>query len=188
MANANIFLPLFDPAIDTFNAIRQHSTFCFTVILAIALRADYVYGKKSARCFSEAQNLATKTQFASSARLETVQGMLLLAAHTERNWFAVSHAYQMSQDIGLPNLLSREFEMSDSEAGTLSFNDRRLIEQIRTALVLHQVEQEITSGIARKSKHCPVNNLFLRNLLQNEYSTAYDVRIVANVEVVQLRG
>lgn len=191
MANANVFLPLFDPAVDSFDAVRQSSTFCFTVILAVALRAEQPHSdsrRKGEKCFIEAQNLATQSLFASSARLETIQGMLLLAAYSDKNWFAISHAYQMSHDMGLPEILHDENRMATSVDALKNVADRRLVRRTRTALILHHVEQEVASGTARPSKGSSVKEEFLRGFLLNKFLNAYDMRIVANVEIVQLRG
>ncbi|KAF4459074.1 hypothetical protein FALBO_14168 [Fusarium albosuccineum] len=191
MANANVFLPLFDPAVDTFDAIRQSSTFCFTVVLAVALRAESAAGnnhEKIQYCFEEAQKLSTMTLFARSARLETIQGMLLLAANSENNWFAISHVYQMSQDMGLPDLIQPETDNGGNETTTKNCGDRRSFRRLRAALTLHHVEQEVASGTARQSKCLPVHDDFLKSFLDNRFSTTLDMRIVANVEIVRLRG
>ncbi|KAJ3536659.1 hypothetical protein NM208_g6628 [Fusarium decemcellulare] len=191
MANANVFLPLFDPVVDTFDAIRQSSTFCFTVILAVALRAESTCANnhdKIRHCFNEAQKLASESLFTRSVRLETIQGMLLLAANSENNWFAISHAYQMSQDLGLPDLIHPEADHGGSEHINKDCNNRRQFRRMRAALTLHHVEQEVASGTARQSKCRPVHDDFLKAFLDNEFSTALDMRIVANVEIVRLRG
>lgn len=193
MANANVFLPIFDPAVDSFDAVRQSSTFCFTVILAIALRAEHPHShssptQKGDQCFLEAQNLATQSLFASFARLETIQGMLLLAAYSDKNWFAVSHAYQMSRDMGLYDTIYEEDDTLKSVHALRDSRDRRLVRRTRTALILHHVEQEVASGTTRPSKGRPVNEDFMKDFLGNKFLNTYDMRIVANVEIVQLRG
>lgn len=193
MANANVFLPVFDPAVDSFDAVRQSSTFCFTVILAIALRAEHpdshsISAQKGHKCFLEAQNLATQSLFASFARLETIQGMLLLAAYSDKNWFAVSHTYQMSRDMGLHDSIYEEHETSRSVDALRDSRDRRLVRRTRTALILHHVEQEVASGTTRPSKGRPVKEDFMKGFLGNRFLNTYDMRIVANVEIVQLRG
>lgn len=190
MANANVFLPFFDSTVDTFDALRHRSTFCFTVVLAIALRADRPRTDSvSKNCFEEAQRLAARSLFAISTQLETVQGMILLSAHAERNWFAISHAYQMGKALQLPDLLPREDETEDTQdLHSKQFCDRRSNRRIRTALILHQVEQEVAGGTARQSIGNAVKSSFLESFLGGALSCTRDMRIVANIEVVQLRG
>ncbi|CAI6074128.1 unnamed protein product [Clonostachys chloroleuca] len=190
MANANVFLPFFDSTVDTFDALRHRSTFCFTVVLAIALRADRPRTDSvSKNCFEEAQRLAARSLFAISTQLETVQGMILLSAHAERNWFAISHAYQMGKALQLPDLLPREDETEDTQdLHSKQFSDRRSNRRIRTALILHQVEQEVAGGTARQSIGNAVKSSFLESFLGGALSCTRDMRIVANIEVVQLRG
>ncbi|KAL2827362.1 hypothetical protein BDW59DRAFT_160327 [Aspergillus cavernicola] len=193
MANANVFLPLFDPTIDTFDTMRQDSPFCLTVILAVALRVDSASPDaraKGEKCLRAAQDMAMKSLFTSSARLETVQGMLLLAANSDSNWFAVSHAYQMGQDMGLFDLLERGPAIrSDAEAEDQTQQTTRNIGRLlRTAWVLHQVEQEVGSGTARKSRGHLVVNSSLAEFLRCHISTTHYMRIVSNVQIVHLRG
>ncbi|VUC30631.1 unnamed protein product [Clonostachys rosea] len=190
MANANVFLPFFDSTVDTFDALRHRSTFCFTVVLAIALRADRPRSDPvSKKCFEEAQSLAARSLFAISTQLETIQGMILLSAHAERNWFAISHAYQMGKALQLPDLLPREGAAEGSqELHSKQFSDRRSIRRIRTALILHQVEHEVAGGTARQSIGKAVKSSFLQCFQRSPLYCTRDMRIVANIEIVQLRG
>ncbi|KAF5009275.1 hypothetical protein FDECE_4487 [Fusarium decemcellulare] len=165
MANANVFLPLFDPGVDTFDAVRQSSTFCFTVVLAVALRAESTAGnnhEKIQYCFEEAQKLSIMTLFAGSARLETIQGMLLLAANSENNWFAISHAYQMSQEMGLPDLIHPEIDGGGHETTVKNCSDRRLFRR-RLLLELDHQGNFVGSVDARiKNVDNEINTWFSR--------------------------
>ncbi|KAL4791069.1 hypothetical protein BDV19DRAFT_393434 [Aspergillus venezuelensis] len=183
MANANFFLPLFDPITDSFDAVRQQSPFSLAAILAVGLNAERASmpdsTTASVRCLCEAQYLAKKSLFSSSAQLGTVRGMLLLAAYSDINWFAVCHAFQMGEDLGL-------FEPLRSPKGLN--DDEKLYDagQIRLALVLHQVKLEVISGTSRKSRGRLEDDIFedqIKEILpRNHY-----LRIVSSLQIVQLR-
>ncbi|KAL4876347.1 hypothetical protein BJY04DRAFT_223136 [Aspergillus karnatakaensis] len=194
MANANVFLPLFDPAADDFDSMRAYSPFCFVTILAIALRVDPQTPEsitKGGRCLQEARHLAMKSLFASSVSVETVQGMLLLAAYSESNWFAVSHAYQMGLDLGLLNSPEREDmpyrECPEQSDNPRSYEEMHLSRMLRTGLILHQVEQEIGSGTAHRSQRAVPPNILQDSSLSNLISAPQWMRIVSNIEIVHIR-
>lgn len=191
MANSNLCLPLFDPTVDTFDAIRKRSTFCFTAILAISLRASISHPDpqlQAERAFHEAQKLAVESLFASSAKLETVQGMLILAAFSDKNWFAIRHACNMGRDLGMLDLLSPEPENKGPEFAARIQSDIGRVRLMRTALVLHHVEQEVASGTARQHEWPMIQSQILQSYVQSTQNNIHDVRIAATVEVVQLRG
>lgn len=188
MVNANMFTPLFDPSTDTFDQMRNEYPLCLTVILAVALRTDYQSSeaqKIASSCFHEARVMCMKTLFASSATMDSVQGMLLLATNLDNNWFAVSHAYQMGLDMKLQSLLRNEIETDDTEC---LWKSKHWTRRLRTALLLHQVEQEIGSGTARNARGAPVKKEFLRRFPSRIAHSASDMRISSTVEIVQLRG
>lgn len=193
MAGANIFLPLFDSSTDTFEAIRERSAFCLCAILTVALQLDRSLPDSEdvlRKCTIETQALASRTLFSSSPKPEDIQGMLVLAAYAEKNWFAVSHALEMAEDIGLRNCLPRllgEREHGHGIRPTPS-SQKRLTRMARVFLVLHNVEREVASGIARKSKLEPLNEQHLRSFLECKYAVIYDIRIVSTIEITQLRG
>ena len=88
MAHANVFEPLFDPAVDTFESIRASSKFCFSAILATAMQVDngpMDSDGRVKRCTDEATGLAAQTLFSATADLYAVQGMIVLALYTEKN-------------------------------------------------------------------------------------------------------
>ncbi|RDW90743.1 uncharacterized protein DSM5745_02518 [Aspergillus mulundensis] len=63
-----------------------------------------------------------------------------------------------------------------------------LARQLRTALILHQVEQEVASGTARRCKNYQAACLSLDDVSGSMASTLPFKRIVSTVEIVELRG
>ncbi|KAH8892178.1 hypothetical protein GQ53DRAFT_134577 [Thozetella sp. PMI_491] len=193
MAGGNVFLPLFDTTTDTFEAVRQRSAFCLSAILAVALRADSSRADSSIiaeRCLAEAQTLAARTLFSSPPELEDIQGMLVLATYAERNWFAFRHALEMAEDVGLPHCLSKLIEEAQPKntSRISAVKGKQLARMVRTALVLHNVEREVSSGTGRQPRLPPIEKRLLRRFLENKHSIVFDIRIVSTIEVTQLRA
>ena len=190
MANGNVFLPLLDSQRDTFETLRRRSPLLSTVIIAIAIRVSggSATDADKGECLREAQQLAAGSLFTNAHDLETIQGMLLLSAYSERNWFAISHMHKMSQDNGLSSLLHRGSDAPGAGGSIPEIGSRAQAQAVRTALLVHQVELEVATGTAQQSKSTPVDESFLRHFVQNKFSTAHDVRIAATVELAQLRG
>lgn len=189
MANANVFLPLLDPSLDTFETVRTRAPLLFTVVLTIALRVERFSSTRpgvdvdGARLLDEAQRLAADSLFANAHSLQHIQGMLLLAAYSERNWFAISHTLRMAQESGLNGLLPRHGACMPPRAET-----RQVALATMTALLVHQVELEAATGTARESGSRPVTEGYLREFAQSRFATVHDVRTAATVELTRLRG
>ncbi|KAG8898955.1 hypothetical protein FRC00_002104 [Tulasnella sp. 408] len=76
-SGCHLFIPLFDPAYDTFEGLRDRTPFCFDAILAVASKIRAGTGPPSAtfhRCLEEAQGIARSTLFGPVVRKEAVQG------------------------------------------------------------------------------------------------------------------
>ena len=76
-SGCHLFIPLFDPAYDTFESLRDRTPFCFDAILAVAAKIRVGNGQPGAtfhRCLEEAQGIARSTLFGPIVRKEAVQG------------------------------------------------------------------------------------------------------------------
>ncbi|CAL5871176.1 uncharacterized protein PFLUO_LOCUS5423 [Penicillium psychrofluorescens] len=187
------FLPLFDPIRDTFDSIRSRSLFCFTVIIYLASRAvmDLRSDTHMQRVLQdEAQRLAEDSFFERPTKLETVQGMILLAAYSEKTWFSTALILRTALDSGLEKsldtLLSQENVPRSSLAASIA--DRQLVWQTRTWLITFTLEQDVASGTGRKSRIAEVDVMKLRKFLDYPLSLPCDMRTVSIIELHQLRG
>ncbi|KAJ5917670.1 hypothetical protein N7466_011224 [Penicillium verhagenii] len=187
------FLPLFDPIRDTFDSIRSRSLFCFTVIIYLASRAVIdLRGDTHMQCVlqDEAQRLAEDSFFERPTKLETVQGMILLAAYSEKTWFSTALILRTALDSGLEKsldtLLSQENIPRSSLAATM--DDRQLVWQTRTWLITFTLELDVASGTGRKSRIGEVDITKLRKFLDYPLSLPCDMRTVCIIEIHQLRG
>ncbi|CAG8145850.1 unnamed protein product [Penicillium olsonii] len=187
------YLPLFDPIRDTFDSIRSRSLFCFTVIIYLASRAvtDLRGDTHMQRVLQdEAQRLAEDSFFERPTKLETVQGMILLAAYSEKTWFSIALILRTALDSGLEKsldtLLSQESVPRSSLSASMA--ERQLVWQTRTWLISFTLELDVASGTGRKSRIAEVDVGKLRKFLDYPLSLPCDMRTVCIIELHQLRG
>ncbi|KKK25633.1 hypothetical protein ARAM_003674 [Aspergillus rambellii] len=193
MNGSKNFLPLFDPIRDTFDSIRSRSLFCFTVIIYLASRAvpdlqGNIYLQRVLQ--DEAQRLAEDSFFERPTKLETVQGMILLAAYSEKTWFSTALILRTALDSGLEKSLDTLLAHTPTPRSYLSatMEDRKLVWQTRTWLISFTLELDVASGTGRKSRLKEVDNVKLRKFLEYPLSLPSDMRTVSIIELHQLRA
>ncbi|KAJ5228159.1 hypothetical protein N7489_008867 [Penicillium chrysogenum] len=187
------FLPLFDPIRDTFDSVRSRSLFCFTVIIYLASRAvtDLRGDTHMQRVLQdEAQRLAEDSFFERPTKLETVQGMILLAAYSEKTWFSIALILRTALDSGLEKSLDTLLSQENVPRSSLSASmaDRELVWKTRTWLITFILELDVASGTGRKSRIAEVDVVKLRKFLDYPLSLPFDMRTVCIIELHQLRG
>ncbi|KAE8353837.1 hypothetical protein BDV28DRAFT_164652 [Aspergillus coremiiformis] len=193
MGGSKNFLPLFDPIRDTFDSIRSRSLFCFTVIIYLASRAvlDLRSDIHLQRVLQdEAQRLAEDGFFERPTKLEAVQGMILLAAYSEKTWFSTALILRTALDSGLEKSLDTLLSQENVPRSSLtaSMADRQLVWQTRTWLISFTLELDVASGTGRKSRIAEVDTMKLRKFLEYPLSLPCDMRTVCIIELHQLRG
>lgn len=191
MTGSNTFLPMFDPVLDTFDSLRVRSPFCFAVVLATAARAKEALNPTDSLrqiCQNEARRLAAETLFIGVPVLEDAQAMTLLAAFSERTYFAIGHATQMALVLKLQNALDQLLLNRHSDSSEVRKSDRLLTRQARTWLMVLFIEWEIAAGTARPPRLKSIDTETLRAFAMHPASNASDSRIVSLLELVTLRG
>lgn len=196
MASSNNFIPLFHPLLDTFDSLRRSSDFCLAAILAVASRveahSDHNFDSVKIICEKESRRLAAESLFESPTRLESVQAMIILAAWSEKTWFAIGHAVQMALDMRLQAALPRLLAEESSAAllsGQTNAPNLRLAREVRTWLVLNTIEREIAVGTAREPRlKDEIDGAMVRKFLVHPSSRLSDMRFISIVELIQLRG
>ncbi|OOO09045.1 hypothetical protein OAory_01103410 [Aspergillus oryzae] len=193
MGGSKNFLPLFDPIRDTFDSIRSRSVFVFTVIIYLASRAvtDLRSDTHLQRVLQdEAQRLAEDGFFERPTKLEAVQGMILLAAYSEKTWFSTALILRTALDSGLEKSLDTLLSQENVPRSSLtaSMADRQLVWQTRTWLISFTLELDVASGTGRKSRIAEVDIMKLRKFLEYPLSLPCDMRTVCIIELHQLRG
>ena len=191
MTGSNAFLPMLDPVQDTFDSLRIRSPFCFCVVLAIAARADNMDEASHELhevCQAEARKLAGESLFIGVPTLEDVQAMTLLAAFSERTWFAIGHAMQMALVLGLHRAFPQLLKDRGAPTAQKRKHDKVLARNARTWLTVLHIEWEIAFGTARQPRLEQIDSMSLRAFVTHISSCASDLRILSIIELVQLRG
>ncbi|KAG8999994.1 hypothetical protein FRB94_008806 [Tulasnella sp. JGI-2019a] len=185
-SGCHIFIPLFDPAYDTFEGLRDRTPFCFDAILAVAAKIRAGTGPPTAtfhRCLEEAQGIARSTLFGPVVRKEAVQAMLLLSAWSTNGWLPSGHAMRMALDLGLHRALDKLAETSHKPR--TDEEERDLVVSARIWLCLFWFDHQMSLGTGRpvilrdesSVKHC-------RILLSHPMVSPTDVRLVSLVELI----
>ena len=139
-----MFIPLFDPAYDTYESLKERTPWTFDAILAIASKIKSGNGALTPtfyKCLEEAQGIARSSLFGPVVRKEAVQGeqgvtflcqlscvdipspgMLLLAAWSTNGWLPSGHAMRMALDLGLHRALEK---LADTHAKRRSEEEER---------------------------------------------------------------
>ncbi|GLB21488.1 hypothetical protein AtubIFM61612_002036 [Aspergillus tubingensis] len=138
------FLALFDPIRDTFDSVRSRSLFCFSVIIYLASRAvmDLRSDTHLQRVLQdEAQRLAEDSFFERPTKVETVQGMILLAAYSEKTWFSTALILRTALDSGLEKSLDALLSQEDVPRSSLSasMEDRQSRMSIENAKTVDEI-------------------------------------------------
>nr|XP_001401317.2 C6 transcription factor [Aspergillus niger CBS 513.88] len=175
MGGSKNFLALFDPIRDTFDSVRSRSLFCFSVIIYLASRAvmDLRSDTHLQRVLQdEAQRLAEDSFFERPTKVETVQGMILLAAYSEKTWFSTALILRTALDSGLEKSLDALLSQEDVPRSSLSAS----------------MEDHVASGTGRKSRIDAVDTMKLRKFLEYPLSLPCDMRTISIIEIHQLRS
>ncbi|KAF8608925.1 hypothetical protein BDV93DRAFT_433742 [Ceratobasidium sp. AG-I] len=188
-SGCHLFIPLFDPAYDTFESLRDRTPFCFDAILAVAAKIRVGNGQPGAtfhRCLEEAQGIARSTLFGPIVRKEAVQAMLLLSAWSTNGWLPSGHAMRMALDLGLHRALEKLADgPSDGTSKRSEAEERDLVVSARIWLCLYWFDHQMSLGTGRpvilrdesSIRHC-------RLLLSHPMASPTDVRLVSQIELI----
>ncbi|OQU96083.1 hypothetical protein CLAIMM_02218 [Cladophialophora immunda] len=191
MTGSNTFLPMLDPVLDTFDSLRVRSPFCFAVVLATAARVKEASNPTDPvrqATQNEARVLAAETLFIGVPVLEDVQAMTLIAAFSERTWFAIGHAIQMAQVLELQNALPQLLHSTRSRSTDSQKTERLLARQARIWLMVSFIEWEIAAGTARRPRLEAIDVETLRAFATHPTANASESRVVSLLELVILRA
>ncbi|KAI0066090.1 hypothetical protein BV25DRAFT_1820951 [Artomyces pyxidatus] len=185
-SGCNLFIPLFDPAYDTYEGVSERSPWTFDAILAVAGKirsGNNPPGPTFYKALEEAQGIARSSLFGPVVRKEAVQGMLLLAAWSTNGWLPSGHAMRMALDLGLHRALEK---LADDNGKKRSEEEERdLVVSSRIWLCLYWFDHQMSLGTGRpivlrdesSLKHC-------RILLSHPMASPTDVRLIAQVELI----
>ncbi|KAL0581880.1 hypothetical protein V5O48_000109 [Marasmius crinis-equi] len=185
-AGCHLFIPVFDPAYDTYESLMERSPWTFDAILAVAGKIRSGNGPLSPtfyKCLEEAQGIARSSLFGPVVRKEAVQGMLLLAAWSTNGWLPSGHAMRMALDLGLHRALEKLAD--DSGKKRTEEEERDLVVSARIWLCLYWFDHQMSLGTGRPIVLRDENSIrHCRLLLNHPMASPTDVRLVSQVELI----
>ena len=187
-SGCHLFIPLFDPAYDTYEGVRERSPWTFDAILAVAGKirsGNNQPGPTFYKALEEAQGIARASLFGPVGRKEAVQGMLLLAAWSTNGWLPSGHAMRMALDLGLHRALEKLADPEHAKKRTEE-EERDLVVSSRIWLCLYWFDHQMSLGTGRPivlRDEASIRNC--RILLSHPMASPTDVRLIALVELIR---
>ncbi|KAG6854237.1 hypothetical protein C0991_009255 [Blastosporella zonata] len=204
------FLPVFDSAHDTFDALHERSPFVVDCVCMVAARVRDGGGSPSdiyARILQEVQAISCATLFSPVMRTEAVQAMILVSGWSDNGWLSGGHAVRMAMELSMhkawPRLVRR---MRAHEADPVE--DRELVVAARTWFCLYLFEHQsvemsptltirpLTSISSTRLSYGTGRPAVLKDdeaihecrlLLQHPLAIEDDMRLVSTVELMTIR-
>ncbi|WRT65986.1 uncharacterized protein IL334_002937 [Kwoniella shivajii] len=182
------FVPLWDKSYDTYEEYIVRTPFSMDGLLAVAAKiraGNGPLGQTFHRCLEEAQGIARSTLFGPIVRKEAVMAMLILSVWSQNGWLPCGHALRMGLDMNLHRALDR---LANKDEARSEMDERDLVVSARIWLNCYMHEHLVSLGTGKP--------LLLRDdssvrgarvLLSHPMSSETDMRLVAGVELVNLR-
>ncbi|WVF70990.1 hypothetical protein IAT40_005786 [Kwoniella sp. CBS 6097] len=187
-SGCHYFVPLFDKNYDTYDTFIERTPFSTNALLAVAAKiraGNGPLGQTFHRCLEEAQGIARSTLFGPIVRKEAVIAMLLLSVWSQNGWLPCGHALRMGLDMNLHRALDRlankEYERSEVE-------ERDLVVSARIWLNCYMHEHLVSLGTGKPLLLRDDSSVHrARDLLSHPMASETDMRLIAGVELVNLR-
>ncbi|OCF31845.1 hypothetical protein I317_03349 [Kwoniella heveanensis CBS 569] len=187
-SGCHYFVPLFDKNYDTYDTFIERTPFSTNALLAVAAKiraGNGPLGQTFHRCLEEAQGIARSTLFGPIVRKEAVIAMLLLSVWSQNGWLPCGHALRMGLDMNLHRALDRlankEYERSEVE-------ERDLVVSARIWLNCYMHEHLVSLGTGKPLLLRDDSSVQrARDLLSHPMASETDMRLIAGVELVNLR-
>ncbi|CAE6529338.1 unnamed protein product [Rhizoctonia solani] len=183
------FLPVFDMAVDTYDALHSRSPFCVNTICMVAARVrDGGESETYQKCRQEVEEISRHTLFTPVVRQEAVQAMVLVSGWSTNGWLPGGHAVRMGLEIGMHKAWPRLHKRMRAGKISVSQEERQLVISARTWFVLFLFEHQISFGTGRPAILREDESILrCREILRHPLSIQDDMRLVSMVELMALR-
>ncbi|WWC88185.1 uncharacterized protein L201_003090 [Kwoniella dendrophila CBS 6074] len=182
------FVPLWDKSYDTYETFIVRTPFSTDALLAVAakIRAENgPLGQTFQRCLEEAQGIARSTLFGPIVRKEAVMAMLILSVWSQNGWLPCGHALRMGLDMNLHRALDR---LANKDEARSEADERDLVVSARIWLNCYMHEHLVSLGTGKPLLLRDDSSVRgARDLLSHPMASETDMRLVAGVELVNLR-
>ncbi|WWC96649.1 hypothetical protein V866_003521 [Kwoniella sp. B9012] len=182
------FVPLWDKSYDTYETFIVRTPFSTDALLAVAAKiraGNGPLGQTFQRCLEEAQGIARSTLFGPIVRKEAVMAMLILSVWSQNGWLPCGHALRMGLDMNLHRALDR---LANKDEVRPEADERDLVVSARIWLNCYMHEHLVSLGTGKPLLLRDDSSVRgARELLSHPMASETDMRLVAGVELVNLR-
>ncbi|OWT40828.1 hypothetical protein C362_01041 [Cryptococcus neoformans Bt1] len=187
-SGCHYFVPLWDKSYDTYETYIERTPFSTNSLLAVAAKIRAGNGPVDEtfhRCLEEAQGIARSTLFGPIVRKEAVMAMLILSLWSQNGWLPCGHALRMGLDINIHRALDK---LANKEDGRTETEERDLVVSARIWLNCYMHEHLVSLGTGKPILLRDDSSVRqARKLLDHPMASDTDMRLIAGVELVNIR-
>ncbi|KAK0346452.1 hypothetical protein LTR02_005109 [Friedmanniomyces endolithicus] len=185
------FVPIFDPAIDTYSSVRERSSVLFDVLITFGCKAgDGSLANEFRKLYNVVrQHISDITLHDTEASLESVQALLVVANYSESGAILCDIALRESLKLHLPQKVAAYFSSLAAGCRTdqpVNLRDLIPIRVFYGLVLLHQILSLDGGKPASMSLHSIPRRI--RILIAQPHRTPIDLRLYAQVELNELRA
>jgi len=185
------YVPVFDPAYDTFESVRQRSAMLFDAICAVGCRAEHGPGSDQYQILSNATKAPICEVMLGTVpkTIETVQALLINACYSEKGWLLTSMATRIALDLNLPAAFNKLSSLILQTGSRDREEEARLIRETRVWFGTFVLEHILSLDCGKRPGVKAVDGMRrCRVLLGHPSRTVLDFRLLAQVELNAIRA
>ncbi|ODN84061.1 hypothetical protein, variant [Cryptococcus amylolentus CBS 6039] len=187
-SGCHYFLPIFDKSYDTFETFVDRTPFSTNGLLAVAAKiraGNGPPGQTFESCLAEGQGIARSTLFGPVVRKEAVLALVILSVWSQNGWLPCGHALRAGLDMNLHRALDR-LAIKDEERS--EFEERDLVVSARIWLNCYMHDHLVSLGNGKPLMLRDDSSVQrARELISHPMASETDMKLVASVELVNLR-
>lgn len=179
------FVPIFDPAYDSMDSMRNRSSICFSAIVLIGSRVVFsVNSPRYLRLKEKFQNMYSRLLiFPDNINLELVQAATLIACYLDNGWQQIGNALRLAMLAGM-NRVTEDPQFTPQ----LLDSGWKVMGGARTWFFIYVMESVLSLGSGRVSRLRLNQSINLQLLLTSKHATATDARLLAQIELADIRS
>ncbi|GMK57174.1 hypothetical protein CspeluHIS016_0400080 [Cutaneotrichosporon spelunceum] len=190
---AQVYVPIFDPEVDTWESLCERSPFAVTAIIMVGSKIEDAGGPPSCLqtlCREHAEMIGMHTLFTPVARIEVLQAMIVMASWGDTSWRPGGHALRIAMDMGLYRCLPylSQTGMGAGKSAAELADERPLVVGARLWLALYKSEFEMAFNLGRPALFAAEDTItHARRFLDHPLAIRTDSRLVATCQLLTHR-
>ncbi|KAK0257717.1 hypothetical protein LTS09_007330 [Friedmanniomyces endolithicus] len=187
----NRFVPVFDPAHDTYSSVRERSTVLFDVLITFGCKAGNESLANECRKLHHVvrQHISDITLHDTEASLESVQALLVVASYSDSGAILFDIALRESLKLHLPQKVTAYLSSLAAGCHTDQPANMRDLIPVRVLYGLVLLDQILSlDGGKPASMSLHTTSRRVRILIAQPHRSPIDLRLYAQVELNELRA